>query len=227
MARSAVYRQIRTLGWCGSGRESHGETARRATPFVSAFATPAPRTDAAHTLQLARSLTRAFGRPFRHLCRHWPKVVAGLLLLPINVAITLWMPRLLGDMLDQLPAGGTTTVLANTCWLLLGLAALEASTRFASRKLLIDSSRLVEQSIKDDIMSHLQRLPVAWFDKSRTGDITSRMTQDVELVRFVIGPMLLYGGTTLCLLPAGMVMMLSLDVAVALASMAAISVCGR
>lgn len=145
-----------------------------------------------------------------------------MLLLPINVAITLWMPRLLGDMLDQLPAGGTAAALANTCWLLLGLAVLEASTRFASRKLLVDSSRLVEQSIKDEITAHLQRLPIAWFDKSRTGDITSRMTQDVELVRFVIGPMLLYGGTTLCLLPAGMVMMLSLDVAVALASMGAL-----
>lgn len=188
---------------------------------MSAFATPALRTDAAHTLQLTRSLTRAFGRPFRHLRRHWPKVTLGLLLLPINVAITLWMPHLLGNMLDELPAGGSTAALANTCYLLLGLAVLEATTRFASRKLLIDSSRLVEQSIKNEITAHLQRLPIAWFDKSRTGDITSRMTQDVELVRFVIGPMLLYGGTTLCILPAGMVMMLTLDVAVALVSMAA------
>lgn len=166
-------------------------------------------------------MTRAFGRPFRHLRRHWPKVLLGLLLLPINVGITLWMPRLLGNMLDALPDGGSAAALANTCWLLLGLAVLEASTRFASRKLIVDSSRLVEQSLKDELTVHLQKLPIAWFDKSRTGDITSRMTQDIELVRFVIGPMLLYGGTTLCMLPAGMVMMLQLDVAVALASMAA------
>jgi len=166
-------------------------------------------------------MTRAFGRPFRLLRRHWPKVVLGLLLLPLNVAATLWMPRLLGDMLDSLPKAETATALANTCWLLLGLAVLEASTGFAARKLLVDSSRLVEQSLKNELTQHLQTLPIAWFDKARTGDITSRMTQDVELVRFVIGPMLLYGGKTLCLLPAGMVMMLQLDVAVALASMAA------
>jgi len=188
---------------------------------MSTFATPAARTDAARTLQLVRSLTRAFGRPLRHLRRHWPKVLFGLLLLPVNAAITLWMPRLLGDMLDSLPTGGTSEALASTCWLLLLLAVLEASTRFAARKLLIDSSRLAEKSLKDDIMSQLQRLPIAWFDKSRTGDITSRMTQDVEMVRFVLGPMLLYGGTTIFLLPAGIVMMLSLDVAVALASLAA------
>lgn len=221
MARPEVYRQIGTPEWCGSSHESHSETASRATPYVSAFATLAPRADAARTLQLVRSLTRAFGRPARHLRRHWPRVALGLLLLPVNVAVTLWMPRLLGDMLDSLPSGGTAATLASTCWLLLGLAVIEASTRFASRKLLIDSSRLAEQSLKDDVMSHLQRLPIAWFDKSRTGDITSRMTQDVELVRFVIGPMLLYGGTTICLLPAGMVMMVSLNAAVAIACMTA------
>ncbi|MGK0157320.1 MAG: ATP-binding cassette subfamily B multidrug efflux pump [Neolewinella sp.] len=149
-------------------------------------------------------------------------VVVGLLLIPINCGVMLWMPRLLGDMIDILPKGGTTEALANTCFLLLGLAIAEALTRFTSRKLLVNASRMVEQSLKDEMTAHLQRLPIAWFDKSRTGDITSRMTQDVEMVRFVMGPMLLHGGTTICLLPAGMVLMLQMDVAVALASLAAL-----
>ena len=66
---------------------------------------------------------------------------------------------------------------------------------------LIDASRRVEQSLKNELIAHLQRLPIGWFDRSRTGDLTSRMTQDVELVRFVMGPLLLHGGSTLCLLP--------------------------
>jgi ATP-binding cassette, subfamily B, multidrug efflux pump len=185
---------------------------------MTKFATPSPEADAAGTLSLAGSLTRAFGRPFRHLRRHRIMVAIGLILVPINVAATLWMPHLLGNMLDNLDHGGNTDLLASTCWILLLLAAVEAGSRFVSRKCLVDASRLVEQSLKDEMTSHLQRLPIAWFDKSRTGDITSRMTQDVELVRFVIGPMLLHGGSTLCLLPAGMVLMLSMDVAVALAS---------
>ena len=149
-------------------------------------------------------------------------VVIGMLLLPIYCGAMLWMPHLLGNMLDTLPKSGSTEALANSCFLLLGLAVAEALTRFASRKLLINASRMVEQSLKDEMTAHLQRLPIAWFDKSRTGDITSRMTQDVELVRFVMGPMLLHGGTTLCLLPAGMVLMLQMDVAVALTALAAL-----
>lgn len=147
-------------------------------------------------------------------------VATGLLLLPVNVAITLWMPHLIGNMIDTLPNGGTIEFLASTCFLLLGLAVAEALTRFASRKLLISASRLVEQSIKNEITAHLQRLPIPWFDKSRVGDITSRMTQDVEMVRFVMGPMLLYGGSTLCILPACIVLMLQMNASVALAAMA-------
>ncbi len=149
-------------------------------------------------------------------------VVIGLLLVPINCGVMLWMPSLLGDMLDSLQKGGTTEALASTCFLLLGLVIADGLTWFTSRKLLINASRMVEQSLKDEMTAHLQRLPVAWFDKSRTGDITSRMTQDVELVRFVMGPMLLHGGKTIFLLPAGMVLMLQIDVAVALASLAAL-----
>lgn len=169
-----------------------------------------------------RSLTRAFRRPFGHLRRYWPMVLVGMLLVPVHAAAMLWMPRLLGETLDHLTAGGDRDALAGICWLLLGLAAVEGVSRFASRKLLIDASRLVEQSLKDDMVAHLHRLPIGWYDDAKTGDLTSRMTQDVELVRFVMGPLLLHGGSTLCLLPAGLVLMLSMDVPVALASLAAL-----
>ena len=70
-------------------------------------------------------------------------VLIGMLLLPIHTAITLWMPRLLGNMLDALRDGGTAAMLASTCWLLLGLAVAESLTRFVSRKVLVDASRFV------------------------------------------------------------------------------------
>ncbi len=148
-------------------------------------------------------------------------VSLGLLLVPVHAAVMLYMPHLLGEALDQLSAGSGRAALAATCWLLLGLAAVEAASRFTSRKLLIDASRLVEQTLKDDLVRHLNRLPIAWFDRAKTGDLTSRMTQDVEMVSLVLGPMLLHGGSTLCLLPPGLLLMLSMDVPVALTSLGA------
>ncbi len=166
-----------------------------------------------------RSLRRAFGRPLALLVRHWRIVCVGSAFVPVHAAVSLWMPRLLGDTLDHLSAGGSKQLLADTCWLLLVLAVIESASRYVSRKTLIDASRHVEQELKNELIVHLQRLPIAWFDRARTGDVTSRLTQDVELVRFVMGPLLLHGGSTLCLLPAGMWLMLGMDVPVTLASL--------
>ena len=168
------------------------------------------------SVPLLRSTRRAFGRPLRLLWQRRAVVVLGLLLLPVHAAVTLWMPALLGETLDLLSGTGAAEAvpvadrdagLRAACWLFLGLALAEAGSRFASRLLLIDASRRVEERLKNDLVTHLQRLPVHWFDRSRTGDLVSRLTQDVELVRFVMGPLLLHGGATICLLPAGIWLM--------------------
>jgi ATP-binding cassette subfamily B multidrug efflux pump len=170
-------------------------------------------------LSWLRPLRRAFGRPTALLARQWRRVAIGCALVPVHAAVTLWMPRLLGDALDAMAQGGDRGALAATCRLLLLLAVAEAATRYVSRQTLVDASRHVERQLKDALVAHLQRQPMSWFDKARTGDVTSRLTQDVELVRFVMGPLLLHGGSALCLLPAGLWLMLGMDVPVTLASL--------
>ena len=145
------------------------------------------------SLSWLRPLRRAFGRPTKLLVRHWRRVAIGCALVPAHAAAMLWMPRLLGDALDAMAAGGDPAALAATCKLLLLLAVAEAATRYVSRQTLVDASRYVERDLKDALVAHLQRLPMPWYDRARTGDVTSRLTQDVELVRFVMGPLLLHG----------------------------------
>ncbi len=176
------------------------------------------------TLAWTRTIARAFGRPAALLRRHLGMVVLGSVLVPVHAAATLAMTRLLGTALDQLRPGSEPTVLRDTCLLLLVLALVESASRYVSRKTLIDVSRHVEQELKNALVDHLQRLPVAWFDRSRTGDVMSRLTQDVELVRFVMGPLLLHGGSTLCLLPAGAWLMMTMNVPVTLASIGVFAV---
>lgn len=155
------------------------------------------------------------------LRRHWLLVLCGMLCVPAHAAVSLWMPRLMGTAIDALvpsdpgsvDGGGT---LAAACQLLLLLALLESATRYVSRRTLIDASRLVEEELKNDVLRHLQQLPIAWYDRARTGDLVSRLTQDVELVRFVMGPLLLHGGSALCLLPGGIWLMAQMSLPVTL-----------
>ncbi|MCY2956470.1 MAG: ABC transporter ATP-binding protein [Planctomycetota bacterium] len=169
----------------------------------------------------AKKVTAAFARPWSLLCAHRRLVWIGALCIPPHAFVTLWMPRLWGDVIDSVRSstGAARPVdLATTCWLLLAMGLAEALLRYISRRTLIDVSRNVEQELKDQALAHLQTLPVAWFDRARTGDITSRLTQDVELVRFVMGPLLLHGGSALCILPAGIYCMATMDVPVTVAA---------
>ena len=73
----------------------------------------------------------------------------------------------------------------------------------------------MEEDLKTQLMRHISRLPIAWFDRVRTGDLLSRLTQDVELLRFLTGPSLLYGGQSVVVVPGGLYLMVSLSPAVA------------
>ena len=145
---------------------------------------------------------------FEHPWLVWP----GLACIPLYAALTLWIVWLTARTLDLVaPAaeraplqalGLAGVLLVVSCALLLASAVAEAGIRYLMRTTLINASRLVEERLKNDLMAHLGRLPIAWFDRARTGDLISRLTQDVELLRFMIGPAVMWGGTALLLVPA-------------------------
>lgn len=175
------------------------------------------------------NLKRRFGRPFAMLRRHAWLVAAGVACIPIHAAASLLIPHWFGRALDLLKRDGEGIAeredgLASFCLLLLLLAVAEIGARYVSRKTLIDVSRHVERDLKDAMMAHLGRLPIAWFDRSRTGDLVSRLTQDVEMVRFVMGPMILHGGTALTMVPGGIFMMARMNLPVTLACSAVFAV---
>jgi ATP-binding cassette subfamily B protein len=172
-----------------------------------------------------REIWRVFHRPLRLLLRNRTALVFGALCIPLHAAAVLAMPRLVGAQLDSLdqPVPGALT-LTEACLLLAGLAVAEGVCRYVSRRTLIDASRNVEEDLKNELVDHMGRLPVAWFDRARTGDLVSRLTQDVELVRFVMGPLILHGGSALCMLPVGIALMARMDGWVTAASAASFAV---
>ncbi len=139
---------------------------------------------------------------------HWPAVLLGLLAVPAGAYVAVQVPQVAKQAIDLLAGGGaggdTAGALGTACLLLVALAAGEALLGWIARMTLVRSSRAVEQELKQRLFTHLQELPATWFDRGRTGDLLSRFTQDVELVRFVLGPILLYLGRALILLPLGL-----------------------
>ena len=148
---------------------------------------------------------------------YWRSVVLGALCPPCVGLLSLQVTSWIGGALDTLGrlGEGVTFDPTETC-LALALAGLAIGVlRFFARHLLIQTSRHFEADLKRDLVAHLQRLPLPYFDQAGTGDLISRLTQDVELVRFMVGPAVLYGASAVVVLPGAAWLMASLSGALA------------
>ncbi|MCB0284535.1 MAG: ABC transporter ATP-binding protein [Calditrichaeota bacterium] len=70
--------------------------------------------------------------------------------------------------------------------------AVSGLFRFLMRRTVIVVSRLVENDLRNDLFAKLQSLDRNWYQKNNTGDIMSRLTNDLNAIRSVTGPGVMY-----------------------------------
>jgi ATP-binding cassette subfamily B protein len=87
-----------------------------------------------------------------------------------------------------------------TVWQLSGLIVLAAvvggAFRYGMRELINGVSRWIEYDLRNDLFTHLETLDVAYFARTRTGDIMARLTNDLSAVRMAVGPAVMYLANT-------------------------------
>lgn len=132
-------------------------------------------------------------RKYRHLfTRHWRAYLVGSLLLALTNAMGLAIPRVLGWAIDALEAGTTRRVLLGYGGGLVLLALVQAGVRVGSRVQILSISRRVDFHLKGTLHDKLLELAPSFYGAANTGDLMSRMTNDVMLVRALAGPGVLY-----------------------------------
>lgn len=77
--------------------------------------------------------------------------------------------------------------------LVLLLALLMGVFMYLMRQTIIVMSRLIEYDMRKEIFAHYERLSLAFYKRNNTGDLMSRITEDVSKVRMYLGPAVLYG----------------------------------
>lgn len=118
--------------------------------------------------------------------------IAGGVIAVVNNAIGAVGPWLLKLAVDALQRGTTRGELSYYAALIVAIAAAAGVLRFYMRKILIGVSRHVELDLRNQVFTHLQTLPAAYYNRNRTGDIMARVTSDLESVRTVLGPGIMY-----------------------------------
>src|SRR5690606_32941491 len=72
--------------------------------------------------------------------------------------------------------------------------------------------RDIEYDIRNDFFARLQQMPLEYYQARRTGDLMSRATNDLNAVRMMIGPAVMYSANTILVFVVAIVLMLSIDV---------------
>ncbi|HXH18797.1 MAG TPA: ABC transporter ATP-binding protein [Chitinophagales bacterium] len=92
------------------------------------------------------------------------------------------------------------------------LAVLKGVFMFFMRQTLIVMSRLIEYDLKNEMYQHYQQLSLAFYKRNNTGDLMSRITEDVSRVRMYVGPAVMYAVNLLVLVVMCIYAMLSVNV---------------
>lgn len=104
--------------------------------------------------------------------------------------------------------------------ILVGAAVVEAALRYWSRLWVSGSARQIEYRLREDLAWHLLSLDQGFYVRARTGDLMSRLTNDLQMVRDFIGPSVVDISRSLVVLLAGFAFMLTIDVRLTLIAFA-------
>ena len=146
-----------------------------------------------------------------YVSRHRRRLFLGLACVLVTTSVSLLSPWVLKYAIDDLTAGVTRAKLGVYASLLLGIAAVGGTFRFLMRRLIVGVSREIEYDVRNDFYAHLERLSVGYFQSVRTGDIMSRATNDLNAVRMMAGPAIMYSLNTAVVFCVAIVLMMSID----------------
>ena len=108
---------------------------------------------------------------------------------------------------SELP--GTSS--ATYALLLLAVACAKGIFQFLTRWILIGISREIEFDLRNDLFRHLESLSYSYYQRTRTGDIMARATNDLNAVRMLLGPAIMYSANTIVFTAGALAFMLSIS----------------
>jgi len=119
--------------------------------------------------------------------------VAVLLYNTIKVLI----PLVIGQAIDDMRHGVTEAKIFHHALQLLAIAILSALFLYITRQVIIGASREIEFDLRNDLFANLERQSAGFYHTHRTGDIMARTTNDLNAVRQLLGPAIMYSANTI------------------------------
>ncbi len=132
--------------------------------------------------------------------------VGGLCVVLLN-GIWVLLPQIIRRAVDDLQHGVTREKLLTYSLLILAVAISKSIFQFLTRWIVIGISREIEFDLRNDLFQHLETLSYSYYQRTRTGDIMARATNDLNAVRMLLGPAIMYSANTVVFTAAALVFM--------------------
>ena len=142
-----------------------------------------------------------FLRPYRN------KLWQGLGTIVASVAIGLLNPVLIGRGIDAVRAGAGMGTLAVFAVAMIGVTIVAGTFNYLQRMILVAMSRDIEFDLRNRYFERLELLPQSFFHSHPTGDLMARATNDLQAVRMLCGPAIMYSTNTVLLAIGALVLM--------------------
>lgn len=125
----------------------------------------------------------------------WGYIWGTLACIATNIA-AVQGPQILKKAIDELERGVPRERIVFLACIFVGIYLIKGVFLYAQRWILIGISREIEFDLRNDLFLQLERQDANFYQKYRTGDIMARMTNDLNAVRMLLGPALMYSANT-------------------------------
>jgi len=125
-------------------------------------------------------------RLFGYMRRHWLAYAGGLSATILTASFYNFVPMLTRDAINA-AQGGHRTALGHYAELIALVAVVMGISRWISRFVIFNTGRDIEYEIRGDLFAHLARLGPDFYQRVRTGDLMSRMVNDITALRLLVG----------------------------------------
>src|SRR5215467_11965748 len=127
-------------------------------------------------------------------------ILGGISVLLMN-SIWALFPIAVGNGVDSLKKSSVSPQLMHKIGIiaatLLIIAGTKAIFQFLTRWVVIGASREIEFDLRNDLFRHLEGLSHSFYQRTRTGDIMAKATNDLNAVRMLLGPGIMYTANTI------------------------------
>jgi ATP-binding cassette, subfamily B, multidrug efflux pump len=151
-----------------------------------------------------------------YLATYKTTLLWGLLTVIASNLFTVAQPLFIGRAIDTLKAGLEARrldggALLQYAGLVVGFSLIAGFFTFLTRQTIIVVSRRIEYDLRNNFLSHIQKLPLTYFQNTPTGDLMAHATNDIGAVRNCVGPGVMYPTDTAMTLIMVLGIMFSLD----------------